>query len=77
LPDWDDNWLISNVAGKYGEDRYNRFASRLSGRHLLDRDLICVKRLDGSDTLIHLFEQVPCRQPSCETRSIRSSCWVP
>lgn len=78
LPQWDDEYLKAHVEGKYGEDRYNRYACDRRGYALLDRDfyrgqageqveicdqltpdkkLICVKRMDGSDKMSHLFQQ--------------------
>lgn len=78
LPAWDDDFLVQNVEGLYGEDRYNRWVASERGFALLDRDfyrgrpgqqveicdiltpdkkLICVKRMDGSDKMSHLFQQ--------------------
>lgn len=78
LPDWDAEWLKTNVEGNYTEERYNVHAASVLGHVLLDRklysgaagerveiadmlsknrELLCVKRLDGSATMVHLFEQ--------------------
>ncbi|MFI6172375.1 DUF6119 family protein [Nocardia sp. NPDC051052] len=79
LPPWDDQFLLDNVPGKYGEERYNNFLGQeLSDAIVLDRQLyrgrpgvkievcdvltrdkklLCVKRMDGSDKMSHLFQQ--------------------
>jgi uncharacterized protein (TIGR04141 family) len=78
LPLWDEKFLEENVAGKYGEQRYNIWVGDQLGHVVLDRKLyrgsagekveicdlltkgkhlICVKRMDGSDKLSHLFQQ--------------------
>ncbi|WP_191093856.1 DUF6119 family protein [Nocardia colli] len=79
LPAWDDQFLLDNVPGKYGEERYNNWlGQKLPDAIVLDRQLyrgrpgvkievcdvltrdkklLCVKRMDGSDKMSHLFQQ--------------------
>lgn len=39
LPDWDDKFLLENVEGRYGEDRYNRWLGDTRSYGVLDKDL--------------------------------------